>query len=222
VKLSCTIRIVSDPTAVLVANGRFRWTARLVARAESATVLLAADGGANALADVGLAPEVVIGDLDSIRPGVRRWLGASRMVERPDQDRTDLDKAIEYALDERGLDGLTVLGALGGRIDHAIGNLGLLARRALGERMPFVGPDHRVVALRERTELASRPGETWSFWTFDPGVRVTLEGVRWAVVEQPLDVGGRPSISNEAASDAVTVTPLGGPVVAMRWLTPTP
>ena len=208
--------------SLLVANGRFRWTAELVACAASATVLLAADGGANALADVGLRPEAVIGDLDSIRPGVRRWLGEDRMVPRPDQDRTDLDKALEFALEERGLDRLAVLGALGGRIDHAAGNLGLLARRAMGDRLPFVGSDHRVVAVRERTELDARPGETWSFWTFDPGIRVTLEGVRWPVVDHALDVGGRPSISNQAAATVVTVAAVGGAVVAMRWFTPTP
>ncbi len=210
-----------DPVAVLVANGRFRWTVELAERAASATVLLAADGGANALADIGLRPDAVIGDLDSIRSGVRRWLGEERMVPRPDQDRTDLDKALEYALEERGLDGVTVLGALGGRTDHAIGNLGLLAQRALGDRLPFVGPDHRVVAVRERSELVAEPGETWSFWTFDPAVRVSLEGVRWPVTGRPLDVGGRPSISNQAAATAVMVEPIGGAVVAMRWFNPT-
>jgi thiamine pyrophosphokinase len=213
---------VPDPAAVLVANGRFRWNAELADRAASAPVLLAADGGANALAELGLRPNAVVGDLDSIRPGVRRWVGEDRMVLRPDQDRTDLDKALEFALEERGLDGVTVLGALGGRIDHAIGNLGLLAQRAMGNRMPFVGPDHRVVAVREPTELVAEPGETWSFWTFDPGVRVSLEGVRWPVTERPLDVGGRPSISNQAVATSVAVGPVGGAVVAMRWLSPTP
>ena len=220
-KLSCTIRVVPDPVPVLVANGRFRWTVELAERAATATVLLAADGGANALADIGLRPHAVIGDLDSIRSGVRRWLGEERMVPRPDQDRTDLDKALEYALEERGLDGVTVLGALGGRIDHAIGNLGLLAKLAMAGRLPFVGSDHRVVAVRERTELVAEPGETWSFWTFDPGVRVSLEGVCWPVTARPMDVGGRPSISNQAAASSVVVEPAGGAVIAMRWFTPT-
>ena len=90
----------------------------------------------------------------------------------------------------------------------------MLAQRAMGNRMPFVGPDHRVVAVREPTELVAEPGETWSFWTFDPGVRVSLEGVRWPVTERPLDVGGRPSISNQAVATSVAVGPVGGAVVA--------
>ena len=63
---SCTIPLVPDPAAVLVANGRFRWNAELADRAASAPVLLAADGGANALAELGLRPNAVVGDLDGI------------------------------------------------------------------------------------------------------------------------------------------------------------
>jgi thiamine pyrophosphokinase len=205
-------------TTVVVANGPMRWTPDLVQLAARAQTLVAADGGANSLADVGLRPELVVGDLDSIRPGVRAWLGEDRMQCRADQDRTDLDKALELVLDERGLRNVMVLGATGGRLDHAVGNLGILVRRGLGESLVFVASDHRVVAVSGRVELAARAGETWSFWTFDPAVRVTLGGVRWPVTAAALDPAGRPSISNVATGDVVTVeTVAGGAVIALRW-----
>lgn len=203
---------------VLVANGPVRWTERLVALAAAAEPLLAADGGANHLGRVGLRPEAVIGDLDSIRPGIRAWLGEERMVHRPDQDRTDLDKAFAHALDERGLHRLTVLGATGGRLDHAVGNLGLLARRALGDRVSFLDTDHRIVAVTGEISLEAEVGETWSFLTFDPGVRVSLDGVKWPVDGVALDLAGKPSISNEALADEVTVRAEGGAVVVVRRL----
>ena len=65
--------------------------------------------------------------------------------------------------------------------------------------------------------LQAEPGETWSFFTFDPGVRVTLEGVKWPITDAAIDLGGKPSISNEAASDQVTVRSTGGAVVVTRW-----
>ena len=203
--------------ALLVANAPLVWTPALAKLASEAKPLLAADGGANRLAEIGLKPTAVIGDLDSIDGPTRRWLGAERLVERADQDRTDLDKALEYAVSELCLPRLTVLGAVGGRIDHAVANLGLLARHGLGEDLRFLGADSLLLGVRGEAELAAEEGETWSFWTFDPAVRVTLRGVRWPVVNEPLDPVGGPSLSNVASEDRVRVVVEGGAVVVTRW-----
>jgi thiamine pyrophosphokinase len=186
--------------------------------AVAADPLLAADGGANRLARLGLKPSAVVGDMDSILPSTRKWLGEELLVQRPVQDRTDLDKAIAYAFDDVGLERLTVLGAVGGRIDHEVGNLGLLARHGRGDDLVFVATDHILLAVAGEATLVAEPGEAWSFWTFDPAVRVTLTGVRWPVQCQPLDACGRPSISNLAASDRVRVVADGGAVVVMRHI----
>lgn len=207
---------MTDVLAVLVANGAVRWTPALVRLAAAGRPLAAADGGANRLAEVGLRPEAVVGDLDSIRPGVRRFVGEERIVERPDQERTDLDKALEWLLDERGVPTAAVLGWAGDRVDHTVGNLGLLARRALGPALRFVGDREELLACVGNARLPAAPGETWSFWTFDPAVRVSLSGVRWPVERAPLDPPGRPSVSNLAVADAVEVRAEGGPVLVCR------
>lgn len=204
--------------AVLVANAPFRWTPELARIAAGAPALFAADGGANRLARIGLRPELVIGDLDSIRPEVRLWIGEERMLAISDQERTDLDKALTMLLDQRGLPELTVLGAVAGRLDHAISNLGLLAGRGKGPALDFVATDHRVVAVRGHARLEAAAGETWSFWTFDAAARVTLTGVRWPVTDAPLTPAGGPSISNIATADTVDVTAEGGAVLALRWI----
>jgi thiamine pyrophosphokinase len=202
---------------LLVANGPLAWSEHLAGLATAADPLLAADGGANHLARIGLKPQAVIGDLDSIRPGIRRWLGDERMIHRPDQETTDLDKALVHAFDELGLPALTVLGATGGRVDHAVGNLGLLAREARGEDLAFLAGDHRIVAVTGEAVLAATPGETWSFFAFNSAVRVTLEGVKWPIAETVIDLAGRPSISNQAVSETVTIRAAGGTVVVVRF-----
>jgi thiamine pyrophosphokinase len=184
--------------------------------AAAADPLFAADGGAGHLARIGLRPTAVVGDLDSISTETRAWLGEACMVHRPDQDRTDLEKALEYALDEMAVERLTVLAALGGRTDHDLANLGLLARLAMGERLVFECDEQCVLAVTGRVSLASRPGETWSFWSFDPSVRVTIEGVRWPVADTVLDVVHRPSISNQAEADHIHIRSSGGSVVVVR------
>ena len=207
---------MTDGRPLLVAGAPLNWTPRLAAMAAAAAPLLAADGGADHLARLGLRPAAVIGDLDSISPETRAWLGEESLIERPDQDRTDLDKALEYAFENLGVEDVTVIAALGGRVDHELGNLGLLARLAMGEQLVFEGADHRVLAISGEATLAAHPGETWSFWTFDPTVRVTVDGVRWPIENATIDAGGRPSISNEAVDDLVRVRATGGAVVVMR------
>ena len=202
--------------ALMVANAPLRWHPRLAAMATSAQPLLAADGGANHLARIGLRPTVVVGDLDSVSPKTRAWLGEECMVDRPNQDRTDLDKALEYGFEELGITNLTVLAALGGRTDHDLGNLGLLARLAMGDRLTYEAADQTVLAVAGEASLAANPGETWSFWTFDPTVRVTVEGVRWPLDNVSIDAGNRPSISNEAIAEEVRICASGGAVVVTR------
>ena len=204
---------------LLVANAPLSWTPRLAALAAAAVPLLAADGGADHLARLGLRPAAVIGDLDSISRETRAWLGEGPLVERPDQDRTDLDKALEYAFDDLGVERLTVLAAVGGRLDHDLGNLGLLARLAMGEKLVFEDEGHRILAVAGEAALIAQPSETWSFWTYDPSVRVTIDGVRWPIEDATIDAGGRPSISNEAVGDLVRVHATGGAVVVMRHCT---
>jgi len=204
--------------AMLVANAPLRWHPRLAAMAASAHPLLAADGGADHLARLGLRPTAVVGDLDSISAETRIWLGEACLVDRPDQDRTDLDKALEYAFDELGIRSLKVLAALGGRTDHDLGNLGLLARLAMGDRLVFEAANQTVLAVSGETSLAAIPGETWSFWTFDPSVQVTIDGVHWPLENASIDAGNRPSISNEAVEDQVRISTTGGSVIVMRHL----
>ncbi|NOZ78792.1 MAG: thiamine diphosphokinase [Acidobacteria bacterium] len=208
---------MNDAGPVLVANAPLRWTRALAAVAEAGEPLLAADGGANHLARLGLKPQAVIGDFDSIMPGTRAWVGEERLVHRPDQDRTDLEKALTFAFDGLKLDRLTVLAALGGRHDHAAGNLGLLARLCLGLRLVFRGDGFVSFAVTGRHELEASRGETWSFWSFDPRVRVTLDGVRWPVREADLSVAARPSISNVAEGGTVVLLAEHGPVVVTRF-----
>lgn len=203
---------------MLVANAPLRWSAKLASVAAEGSPLLAADGGANHLARIGLRPQHVIGDLDSIFPRTRSWLGEDPLVPRPDQDRSDLEKALTYAFDEMGLERLTVLGALGGRTDHEVGNLGLLSAHRRGTDLVYRQDDSCLLALSGEAGLEAAPGETWSFWTFDPAVRVTLRGVRWPVTDAALDAGRRPSISNVAESEEVHIRADGGAVLVMRFL----
>ncbi|MBM3187582.1 MAG: thiamine diphosphokinase, partial [Chloroflexi bacterium] len=114
---------------VVAANGDANHPDRLAALLDEANVLIAADGGANWLFALGRQPDVVVGDMDSILPETLEALirAGCRVRRHPSQkDETDTELALLEAA-AMGATRITLLGALGGRVDHQIANLMLLA-----------------------------------------------------------------------------------------------
>jgi thiamine pyrophosphokinase len=198
---------------VVVANAPWRWRPLFVEIVRQASCVLAADGGANHLARIGVRPEAVVGDLDSILPGVRRWVGEERMVLRPDQESTDLHKTLAYAFDERDAREVIVLAATGGRVDHALENLMLLAR--WGERGSLELRDEgvRVVPVTDSRSFATEPGQTISLMPVGRCERVWTRGLRWPLAGETLDLAGRTGVSNLAEGAEVEVRVEGGAVL---------
>jgi len=110
---------------VIVANGIIGDASGSRAIAEGADLLLCADGGALHVLGWGLTPDVVIGDMDSLDAAHLEQLeaaGIELILYPPHKDETDLELALERALQE-GASEITILGALGGRIDQTLANM---------------------------------------------------------------------------------------------------
>ncbi len=195
---------------VVVANAPWRWRPEFVALVRSASLVLAADGGANHLARIGVRPAAVVGDLDSIRPGVRRWIGEERMAARADQETTDLHKTLAYAFDERRARRVTILAATGGRVDHAVENLALLGRWAGRGELEILDGRHRIVPVRGARRFGSAPGRQVSLLPLGRCRRVWTTGLRWRLDGEPLDLAGRTGVSNVATGARVGVRVEGG------------
>ncbi|WP_039950449.1 thiamine diphosphokinase, partial [Wolbachia pipientis] len=81
--------------------------------------VIAVDGGANKLLSIGVKPDLVIGDLDSINPNLRANLNT---VYLPDQDYCDFSKAMAHLKTVKLLPSI-VTGITGGAIDHILQNI---------------------------------------------------------------------------------------------------
>ena len=198
---------------VVVANAPLDWSEPLVRLVRSAALVVAADGGANHLARIGVKPSAVVGDLDSLRPEVREWLGEGLLVPRPDQSSTDLDKTLAYVVDERGARTVTVLGATGGRLDHALENLALLARWAGRAEIELRDESTRIVAVTAAASFAVARGSTVSLLPAGRCERVWTEGLRWPLAGAPLDLLDRTGVCNRATAESVSVRVEGGAVL---------
>ncbi|MDX1373278.1 MAG: thiamine diphosphokinase, partial [Nitrososphaeraceae archaeon] len=90
--------------------------------------LICADGGANSAVKLGLIPDLIIGDMDSIaKETINHFEGKSRIVKLKRQNDTDVEKAIKYAIKNKYKEVL-LLGAAGDRLDHTYCNLGIVLK----------------------------------------------------------------------------------------------
>lgn len=203
--------------AVVLVGGRVAATARLRRAVSEATLVIAADGGLRHALGLGLAPDLLVGDLDSVESAVlARHPGLP--VERHPRHKDALD--LELALDAataRGARHTTVVGGLTGRLDQTIATvLVVQARHA-------AGPDHevddgrrRVWPLRtgEARTLPLRPGERFSLLALDDVTIVSVGGARYTLEGAPLARERALGVSN-AAVDVVRVQVHAGAVVAV-------
>lgn len=158
--------------------------------------LVAADSGADRALALGLQPEAVIGDMDSLSAGARAVLGP-RMHVVPEQETTDFDKALSRIAAPLVL----AVGFEGGRLDHALAALHGLVRRA--ERpCILVGPQTVTCHLPPRLDLGLGGGVLVSLFPLRP-VRVDSVGLRWSTTDLVLDPLGRIGTSNESVGPVV-------------------
>jgi thiamine pyrophosphokinase len=168
-----------------------------------ADLLVAADGGAAAMLELGFVPHAVVGDFDSLSPEVASRLaecGSEFVRVQREKDETDTELAVRYAL-QHGADDITFLGAVGGRIDHTLANLILLAGLAK-KNIPVkaVTPTLAVYAVTERLVIRGTKGELVSVFPFQgPAEGVTETGFKYPLTDAYLDPFAVVGISNELA-----------------------
>ena len=103
----------------LVVNGTFPKDSNIVDKIRSSEVIIATDGAANSLLKNNITPHYVVGDLDSIDSGTQD--SVKHTINTPDQSKTDLEKALEWCVDNNYLS-LSIFGISGKSEDHFLGN----------------------------------------------------------------------------------------------------
>jgi thiamine pyrophosphokinase len=188
--------------------------------------VIAADGGYARAVRLGLRPDLLVGDLDSLSAVLLAAAVADGVVIQRAavaKDESDAELALLEAV-RRGATSITVLGAFGGsRLDHALANLWLLAHPSLAAtRVVMLDGTTRARLLAapegapEAAEVAQPitallPGPLGDLVTLLPfggdAVGVTTRGLRYPLRNEILGAGPARGLSNvrEAADAAVTL-----------------
>jgi thiamine pyrophosphokinase len=182
-------------------------------------LVVAADSGVHLARRLGLAPDVVVGDLDSVHAEqLAAVVAAGAVVEEhpADKDASDLELALDAAI-ARGATRVVVLGLHGGRLDHHLAGLLLLASpRWRDVRIEGHGDAGRVVVVHDRADLTGRVGDLCTLLPVGgTAVGVTTDGLRWPLRDDDLAPGTTRGLSNVFAAGRATVSLTAGTLLAI-------
>lgn len=104
-------------------------------------LIIAADGGLNYLGNADIIPDIIIGDFDSLGNIPE---GENVIKLNPVKDITDMNAAVEIGI-EKGYSEFHIYGACGGRIDHTLANIQLVASVASKNMKAFIHDGKTVI-----------------------------------------------------------------------------
>lgn len=175
--------------------------------------VIAADGGLRHCRALGIIPDVILGDFDSLGQ-----IPAGAQVFPVEKDDTDTMLAVRRGLAE-GCREFVILGGLEGpRLDHTVANFQTLQFLAEHGAVGYlVGKRETVTVIRQETvEFPGTAEGIISLFCLGPEARgVTIEGLRYTLTDGTLSAGFPLGVSNHFAGSPARITVKEGSVLAI-------
>ncbi len=192
--------------ALIVCNGSPPSASLLHTHWNRVALRVAADGGANALHQQGLIPDVVVGDLDSLQDAPRAQLQPEQLIRMEDQNTNDADKAICYCC-EQGAAQIHLLGAAGQRMDQFLANLEVMLKYSHHARILLWTEQERCEFIHDSWAETLPLGTTVSLLpVFGGASGIYTHGLAYALRDASLLPGRPPAgVSNHTNAPEVSV-----------------
>ena len=165
--------------------------------------VIAADGGYDRAINLGLKPDIFIGDMDSVSTDIGKTETVKLQVEK---DFTDTEAAIEKAI-ELGYNEIDIIGATGTRFDHSFANACLL-KKYISENVQIriLDAHNEIFAIDKDLAIKDKKGETVSLLPLDSTVLgVTLKGFYYPLENANVKIGTTLTVSNVVTSDEAEI-----------------
>jgi thiamine pyrophosphokinase len=174
-------------------------------------IIICADGGYSLASSLDIRPDLVIGDLDSVPE--KEIIRGIEVIRYPQEKNfSDFELALNRAIDLKA-DHVFVYGGLGGRSDHQIVNIVLLAHSPVP--MVFVEEHALLFNVSEYWTITGKKGCTCTLLTLEPACRVTdMQGFRYNLKNEDLVPSSR-GLSNVIENDEAHITVSEGSLIVI-------
>lgn len=173
--------------------------------------ILAADGAAIKLLDMGIMPDYIIGDLDSYFGRKHKdVITLDKLIHKPDQNSNDFEKNLEFAL-KHNWNNIIVLGIHGGQMEHTLNNWSVFIKYSRKMNLMLYDLERYAFSLYEAGDyvLDTYEGEMLSLIP-QPEACVILKNFQWNLNEEVLKLGEREGARNISTHNKVYIKLIEG------------
>ena len=186
---------------VIVGNGEFPSHPIPLNHLKNAGTIICTDGSADQLMKHNVTPNAIIGDMDSTKLKKDDFKGI--WISFLDQNKTDLQKTLDWCIGN-DLNDVTVLGTMGKREDHSLGNLHALAEYSSKIDITFISNFAVIYSFKGKRTFSSLKGQQISIVSIENVKFISTVGLKYELNNEPFPPACN-GISNEAESDEFTI-----------------
>ena len=192
--------MITNRRVLIFANGVMDETEWLTGYMQPDDWLIAVDGGYQYLHGLGLKPDLLIGDLDSISPHLLLQLKETpvEIIQFPtNKDQTDLELALDAAV-QRGFRKIRIIAALGGRLDQTLGNIFLLTAPSFKKMdVRIENGSMQAFLVRDQAVIEGKEGDLVSLIPINgPAEDICTRGLKYPLKNEFLFIEHTRGISN--------------------------
>ena len=185
--------------------------------------IIVCDRGLEALYKLKIIPNHVVGDFDSVSPEILEFYKKQSQIifhtYHAEKDNTDTDIALKLAIRLKSSK-ITIMGALGKRMDHAIANIHIL-KDALEANIPcqMIDEHNRIYLINKEMTLEKEKvyGKYVSLIPLTSTVEgLSLTGFKYPLKDYTLPIGTSLGISNEIIGDTAHIQMKNGILIVIE------
>lgn len=170
---------------------------------------ICADGGLEKAEKLGILPDIVLGDFDSVDLSVLeryRKLNIEIMKFPKEKDFTDMELAVDTAV-KKGFKDIVLVGATGTRLDHSVANILLIAKYyKYGANIKIMDNNNYIEIVKSNMIIQQKTGYYVSIIPYSENIEgLTLMGFKYPLTDVNVEIGSTLCISNEISEKEAVI-----------------
>lgn len=185
-----------------------------------ADFLICADSGVRHALKMGIKPNLVVGDMDSISEEDLNKIKQMKIREErfpAEKDFTDTDLALKIAL-KNGATEAVVLAGIGDRPDHSLANILLMVEyKKKGMNVRLAGENWEMFLIEGQAEISGEKGDLLSLIPLsEEVVEIETKGLYYPLKKETIPLGAARGVSNIFLGEKAIVKAKEGLLIAVK------